>query len=233
MSQQSFSPETHAFIILKAADMFQLTTENQTAIMNKINIGYSKNHAKFNTMEGGRIKDLKNFAGDAGFAGHLNESYMYLYIKKNSDLCKTLSKNPDLKKETFEGYELFYLTKETERDVLITEVDIDGCVGFKPHHSYPDGKTIEPTCFVSFLPRLGSVLLPTGERHFATLFEVDQFIVEVFIEHNLREYYSNYHNYTQIRQFHIPIDYSPEETGLEPGIRFKKPMNMSVMVKKA
>ena len=232
MTQPAFSTKTHFVVVVKAADLLQLTEENQTAIMNKINDGYAKNHAKFNTLEGNRIKDLENFAGDSGFAGHLNESYMYLYAKKDSNLYKALTKQADIKKETFDDYEIIWITKDVDSEVIITENAIDGCVGFKPHHSYPDGKTIEPTCFVSFLPRLGSSLLPLGEKHFATIFDVEQYIVEVFVEHNLKEYYGNYHNYTEIRQFHIPIDYSPEETGLEPGIIFKQPMNMSVMVKK-
>lgn len=232
MTPPVYSHETHALLLIKAADLFQLSKENQTAIMNKINFGYARNHAKFNTMEGGRIKDLDNFAGDAGFEGHLNESYLYLYTKKNSHAYKSLSSSADSQKEIYDLYEMIHVTQENKDQFVITEEDIDGCVGFKPHHSYPDGKTIEPTCFATFLPRLGSVLLPLGEKHFATMFDVEQFIVEVFIEHNLREYYANYHNYTEIRQFHIPIDYSPEETGLEPGIIFKKPMNMSVMIKK-
>ncbi|KAL6935110.1 uncharacterized protein HGUI_00403 [Hanseniaspora guilliermondii] len=232
MTLPLYSHETHALLLVKAADLFQLSTENQTAIMDKINLGYARNHAKFNTMEGGRIKDLENFPGDSGFAGHLNESYMYLYVKKDSDTYKSLSSLATSRKEIYYLYEIIHVTQENKDKFLISVEDIEGCVGFKPHHSYPDGKTIEPTCFVSFLPRLGSILLPLGEKHFATMFEVKQFIVEVFIEHNLREYYAEHHNYTEIRQFHIPIDYSPEETGLEPGIIFKQPMNMSVMIKK-
>ncbi len=42
--------------------------------------------------EGNRIKDLENFAGDSGFAGHLNESYMYLGAKRIQTLQWALTK---------------------------------------------------------------------------------------------------------------------------------------------
>lgn len=56
MTPPVYSHETHALFLIKAADLFQLSKENQTAIMNKINFGYARNHAKFNTMEGEELK---------------------------------------------------------------------------------------------------------------------------------------------------------------------------------
>ncbi|XBW35641.1 hypothetical protein QEN19_001215 [Hanseniaspora menglaensis] len=226
-----FSPNTHILIAINGVDLFQLGNDTQLKIMNKINEGYYRNNSKFKLMEGQRIIDLPSFSYAMGFNSNPDKCVFYIFLEKNKSFYNNMIKNPDLKKEVFLNYEIFFVNKDNEEFMQLKENDIKGTVGFKPHHSYPDGKTIEPTCFTTFIPKLGSFLLPFLEKHFAKLFNVEQYIVEIIIEHNLYDYYTKYHNYVEIKRYVVPIDYDPEVTGLEKGIILNRPMTMSVMKK--
>ncbi|OBA24880.1 hypothetical protein HANVADRAFT_54246 [Hanseniaspora valbyensis NRRL Y-1626] len=226
-----YSPNTHVFVAINAVDLFNLSSKHQLEILNKVNTGYYRNNVKFNVTAGYRIKNLSTFKSDSGFEDHLDKCYLYLFMEKGKTFYDNLIKSPNLKRETFQDYEVLFVKENDDSYLKFDSSDIKGTLGFKPHHNYLDGKTIEPTCFTTFLPKLGFFMLPYLEKHFATLFKVEQYIVEIIVEHNLLDYYNKYHNYTEIKRIVIPIDYDPEETGLEQGIILNVPMTLSTMIK--
>ncbi|XBW36725.1 hypothetical protein QEN19_002302 [Hanseniaspora menglaensis] len=226
-----YNSSKYIFFAYQAAELFKLSRENQLKIIDRINEGYLRNNEKFNIMKGKRIEDPESFNLSLGFPIDSSSCYLYLFLEKSETFDMDLSNCKSMKREIFQGYEFYFPRKADESFLKFNSLDIKGILGFKPHHSYPNGKTIEPTSFTTFSPKLGSLMLPMLEKHYATLFEVDNYIVEVIVEHKLCEYYSNHHNYAEIKRFVVPVDYKSDESEIIPGLILNKPMTISVMIK--
>jgi len=232
MTEPSFPPDKYCLLAFKGTSLFKLSLKNQQCLVNKINEAYGKTFKKYNIIVGDRIADVTKFERDSGFSSHPECCYFYAFIEKDPSVYLPLKESTTTKREVFENYEVFFITEEDDAILNLNDDCIKALTAFKPHHEYaPNLKVIEPTCFVSFLPRLGLLFLPLTERHFQTVYDVEKYVIEVVKEHDLVGYYLKNHNYKLIGETHIPQIFDPESSGVPQDFKLNSSFHLSKMEK--
>lgn len=232
MNQNEYLPIEYCVLAFRATDLFKLSLNTQQCLVNKLNEGYEKTFKKYNIIVGNRIANVNTFQRDSGLAVHPELCYFYAFIKKDPAVYRPLKQSAYTTREIFEDYEVFYITEKENSILNLNEKCIKATTAFKPHKgSAPNLKIIEPTCFVSFLPRLGVFFLPFTERLFRTKVDVEKYIVEVVKEHELVDYYLKKHNYKLIGEILVPKDFDRVSSGVPPEFKLNASFHLSLMEK--
>lgn len=232
MNQNEYSPSEYCVLAFKATDLFKLSLNTQQCLVNKLNEGYEKPFKKYNIIVGNRIANLNTFQRDSGLSAYPELCYFYAFISKDPAVYLPLKQSATTTCELFEDYEVFYVTEKENSILNLNEKCIKATTAFKPHKgSAPNLKVIEPTCFVSFMPRLGVFFLPFTERLFKTKVDVEKYIVEVVKEHDLVDYYLKKHNYKLIGEILVPKDFDRTSSGALPDFTLNTSFHLSLMEK--
>lgn len=232
MDKKEYSPEEYCVLAFKTTNLFKLSLNTQHCLVNKLNEGYEKPFKKYNIIVGNRIANINTFQRDSGLSAYPELGYFYAFISKDPSVYLPLKQSESTTREIFEDYEVFYVTEKENSILNLNEKCIKATTAFKPHKgSAPNLKIIEPTCFVSFMPRLGVFFLPFTERHFKTKVDVEKYIVEVVKEHELVDYYLKKHNYKLIEEIMVPKDFDPVTSGIPPEFKLNASFHLALMEK--
>lgn len=232
MIQNEFSSDDYCVLAFKGKDLFKLSLNTQELLVNKLNESYGKTFKKYNIIVGSRIANVNAFERDSGLGVHPELSYFYAFITKDPLTYSPLKQSTYTKREIFENYEVFYVTERENSILHLSENCLKATTAFKPHKaSAPNLKIVEPTCFVSFMPKLGVFFLPFTERLYKTKFDVEKYIVEVVKEHDLVDYYLKKHSYKLIGEILVPKDFDHVSTGIPLEFKLNDSFHISIMEK--